>query len=245
MFKTLTWLAFGALAVVGWLCILPVVKSGRLENGNSFFGQNFATVAAWHVLLVFALAWLASRRQQLAAQAGAELVKLTGYLYTLAGMILLLYGHSNARDAAAPVPPEELLRQMLPYLGSGLVSSLLGWFLAAMLDVPALDKAIRFHIAPTAGGSQAGTVLPPDLLEHLHEELRQFSAVVSASGQSVRTAAQGLPQTIDFATKAAELVAAVQTLLLTDAARREALESELNDVKEKLAEIKTTLEVRG
>ncbi|WP_050024959.1 hypothetical protein [Verrucomicrobium sp. BvORR034] len=229
---------------MGYYSVWPVIRYGDLSRHTVPFGWDFATLAACHVVVVFLLALVASFGQgkwRVAPQAGAELVKLTGYLYTLAGMVVLLYGNAGgSAQAASNESSQQILKRMLPMLGSGLFSSLLGWFLAGFLDVWALNRLL---LQPKTPGPAVVANLPEPsanaivegvsvtMLEAIRENMGHFHQTVQQAADTVTLASVGVDNANLFVGKAAELMAGVQTLLLTDVARREQLEGELAAIK--------------
>ncbi len=147
----------------------------------------------------------------------SNLVKLTGYLYTLTGLILAI--ESIDRDAAA----------IFSGAGGALLSSLVGWFFGGLIE---RDDS------PYVSGDNISLALDPQLTAQLNEELQATAQILGTSRERLQQVESEIAEHHALLEKTNLLLEEVRKFVNEDASRREVEESHRDEVLQQLTSIK-------
>ena len=146
----------------------------------------------------------------------SSLVKLTGYLYTLTGLIIAI-DHIESDTVS-----------IFSGAGGALLSSLVGWFFGGLIE---RDDT------PLVSGENISLALDPRLTEQLNAELRATAEVLGTSRKSLVEAEKELAQHRALLDQANQLLEEVNRFISEDPTRRQVEESHRDEVLQELMKI--------
>lgn len=205
--------AWGSYLLVGVASF--VFLSGLIFGGESLLGQTaFRTWALLHTLLAGIIGMLSI--DKIGRHQASNLVKLTGYLYTLTGLILAIEQiESNTVSIFAGA-------------GGALLSSLVGWFFGGLIE---RDET------PLLSGENITLALDPNLTKQLNKELEATTEVLKTSRESLKEAEQELAQHHALLEQVNQLIEEVNQFLSEDPNRRQVEESHRDEILQELTKI--------
>ncbi|MDF1752939.1 MAG: hypothetical protein P1U89_09215 [Verrucomicrobiales bacterium] len=209
----MTKIAWGSYLLVGVSSILFL--NGLIIGGEPIFNQGFFRFWALTHTLAAGVIGMKSI-EEVGRQQSSNLVKLTGYLYTLTGLILAIeYIESDTESIFAGA-------------GGALLSSLVGWFFGGLIER---------EDTPLISGENISLALDPKLTEQLNAELRATADVLGVSRASMEEAEKELAQHRALLEQANQLLVEVNTFISEDPTRRQVEESHRDEVLQELTKL--------
>lgn len=205
--------AWGSYFLVGVASMFFL--SGLIAGGDSVSNHSFFRI--WAMSHTFIAGIIGMRAvDAIGRQQASNLVKLTGYLYTLTGLIIAIeHIESNTVSIFAGA-------------GGALLSSLVGWFFGGLIER---------EETPLISGENISLALDPKLTEQLNTELKATAEVLGTSRESLMEAEQELAQHRALLDQANQLIEEVNRFISEDPTRRQMEESHRDEVLQELMKI--------
>jgi len=208
-----TKIAWGSYWLVGISSIFFL--SGLIIGGESILNASFFGFwALLHTMAAGVIGILAI--DQIGRPQSSNLVKLTGYLYTLTGLIIAIENIESSRES------------IFSGAGGALVSSLAGWFFGGLIE---RDDA------PLISGENISLALDPKLTAQLNSELRATAEVLGTSRESLIEAEKELAQHRALLEQTTQLMDEVKKFISEDPTRRQIEEAHRDEVLQELLKI--------
>lgn len=206
-------IAWGSYIFVGISSI--IFLSGLIFGGEPIANQSFFRFWALTHTLVAGIIGLKAI-DEMGRMQSSSLVKLTGYLYTLTGLILAIE-HIESDTAS-----------IFSGAGGALLSSLVGWFFGGLIER---------EETPLIAAENISLALDPRLTEKLNTELQATAGVLGTSRASLVEAEKELAQHRALLEQANQLLEEVNRFISEDPARREVEESHRDEILQELTRI--------
>jgi len=207
--KQIAWISYLLVGLSSIIFLRGIIFGGQ-TSGHSIF-RIWAIV---HTLLAGVIGLYAVN--SLGRSQASNLVKLTGYLYTLTGLILAIETiETNTSNVFAGA-------------GGALLSSLVGWFFGGLIERE--EEAM-------ISGENISLALDPELTAQLNEELKATSELLSVSRQRLEGAEQEIEQQRALLQQSNQLLEEVKRFISDDPQRRQTEEVHRDEVLQQLVKI--------
>ncbi|MDF1815958.1 MAG: hypothetical protein P1V20_27405 [Verrucomicrobiales bacterium] len=206
-------IAWGSYVLVGISSVFFL--SGLIVGGEPIANQSFFRFWALAHTLTAGIIGIKSI-DDLGRLQSSNLVKLTGYLYTLTGLILAIE-HIESDTAS-----------IFSGAGGALLSSLVGWFFGGLIER---------EDTPFVSAESISLALDPKLTEQLNSELQATADVLGTSRASLIEAEQELAQHRALLEQANQLLEEVNKFISEDPSRRQIEESHRDEVLQELVKL--------
>ncbi len=208
-----TKIAWGSYLLVGLSSIFFL--SGLIVGGDPILSASFFSFwALLHTTAAGVIGILAI--DEIGRPQSSNLVKLTGYLYTLTGLIIAIENIESSKES------------IFSGAGGALVSSLVGWFFGGLIE---RDDT------PLVSGENISLALDPKLTAQLNSELRATAEVLGTSRASLIEAEKELAQHRALLEQTTQLMEEVKKFISEDPTRRQIEESHRDEVLQELLKI--------
>jgi len=189
--------------------------SGLIVGGEPIANQSFFRF--WALSHTLAAGIIGMRAiDDIGRMQSSSLVKLTGYLYNLTGLILAIE-HIESDTGS-----------IFSGAGGALLSSLVGWFFGGLIER---------EDAPLISGENISLALDPKLTQQLNTELQATAEVLGTSRESLMEAEQELAQHRALLAQANQLLEEVNRFISEDPTRRQVEESHRDEVLQELTKL--------
>lgn len=207
--KRIAWISYLLVGASSIFFLRGIIFGGQ-ASGHSLF-RVWAIV---HTLIAGVIGIYAL--DSIGRNQASNLVKLTGYLYTLTGLILAI---ETIETNTASV---------FTGAGGALLSSLVGWFFGGLIER---------EEAPLLSGENISLALDPEMTAQLNAELKATSELLSISREKLEHAEQEISQQRALLQQTNQLLEEVKSFISDDPERRQLEEAHRDQVLQQLIKV--------